>query len=268
MSTAPMYTFAGGGDVPLPTRLTVGLDLGKVADFSALAVVEERPEGVVEQYGRATVTPAWSPDPDLTVPWLQRWPLHTAYHDIALDVAKLTAHLAGRAVTEVTLCVDATGVGVAVLEILLAQPAIAALANASGFRAVTITGGDAETEEYVSSSPHRCSYRNHHVPKKNLVGLTQAALQRQKLKVAAQLTEAAALLQELREFEATMTESANLVYRGGGGAHDDLVLAVGIAIWGARRRPPASYQFFNYRTGPGHDVPPYGDGVRPHGGRR
>jgi len=268
MEWATVSTFAWGGETPLPTRLTLGLDLGKISDYTALAIVEERPERVNEQFNRAAVIPIWGDDPDFTVPWLKRWPLHTAYHDIAKEVAALVAQLAGRAGTEIALCVDATGVGVAVLEILLAQDAIATLANASGFRAITITAGDQVTDEYQYSSPHRCSYRSYHVPKKDLVGLAQAALQRQKIKVSDQLAEAAALMKELREFEYAMTESANLVYRGGKGSHDDLVLACAIGLWGSRQRPAIAYTS-NYRTSNDRgDIPPYGTGVRPYGQRR
>src|SRR4051794_8812180 len=72
---APTYQFPGGVTVPLPVRYTLGLDLGKLSDPSALAIAEERPESVREHFGRATITPVWGDDPDYRIPWLQRWPL-------------------------------------------------------------------------------------------------------------------------------------------------------------------------------------------------
>ena len=38
MSAAPLYEFAWGGKVPLLVRYTLGLDLGKISDHSALAI--------------------------------------------------------------------------------------------------------------------------------------------------------------------------------------------------------------------------------------
>ena len=63
----PMHTFARGGQTPLPLRFTLGLDLGKVTDYTALAIAEERPERCIEQFNQATVTPVWGDDPDYDV---------------------------------------------------------------------------------------------------------------------------------------------------------------------------------------------------------
>ena len=62
------------------------------------------------------------------------------------------------------------------------------------------------------------------------------ALQTGRLKVAAGLPEAATLSAELRTFEAKITAAANTVYEHREGAHDDLVLAVALGVWGAPRR--------------------------------
>lgn len=212
-------------------RLTLGLDLGKLADYTALAVAEERAEGTRPHPDprRPGVVPAWSKDPDYSLPWLERWPLQTPYHTIAADVARRVADLAARPGVEVALFADATGVGVAVIELLTAQPAIRALGRR--FAAVTITAG----HETTSGGAGR--HRWHHVPKKELVGAAQVALQRHKLKVAASLPEAATLTSELRTFEVKITESANATYSHRDGAHDDLVLATALALWGAARTP-------------------------------
>jgi len=187
----------------------------------------------------------------------------TPYHTIARDVAKLVAQLAGPPTTEVRLFVDATGVGTAVVEILLAQEAIRALAHRDGFTPVTITAGDATTSGYEVARD--VGYRTFHVPKKELVGAAQMALQRQKLKVAASLPEAATLTDELRNFEVRITQAANAVFNAREGAHDDLVLAAALTLWGSRQRPPITYTS-NYRTG--GDILPYGHGVKPYGQRR
>jgi len=234
------HNLAGiGCVVPLPVRYTLGLDLGKLADYTALAIAEERPERVVEHFGQATIDPVWATDPDYTVPWLQRWPLGTPYHAIAVAVGKLVAALVARPRAAVTLFVDATGVGTAVIETLAAEPTIKALGR--GLAAVTITGGHETTKGYAGG------YRTCHVPKQDLVGAAQMALQRQKLKVAAGLPEAETLTGELRTFEVKITQSANATYSHRDGAHDDLVLATALALWGAQQRPAYS-TVWDYRN--------------------
>jgi hypothetical protein len=212
-------------------RFTVGLDLGKVTDFTALAIAEERAVGRRFNAARGRHLPEWAKDPDFAVPWLQRWPLRTPYHTIAADVAGLVAPLAAREDAEVQLFVDATGVGVAVLEMLYAQPAIRALGRR--FVAVTITAGTATTPGDDQG------WRSYHTPKKELVGAAQVALQRGKLKVATALPDAATLVQELRDFEVRITAAANAQFSHRDGAHDDLVLAVALALWGSRQREPS-----------------------------
>src|SRR5688572_4026196 len=102
MSAVPMHNIGGSGVlVPLPVKFTIGLDLGKLADFSALAVAEERPTGVREMFGEARIAPIWGDDPDRTIPHLVRWPLQTSYATIAAEVGRLVATLAGRPQTEV-----------------------------------------------------------------------------------------------------------------------------------------------------------------------
>ena len=245
--TLPGYTYdfvgTSGCTVPLPIRYTLGLDLGKLADYTALAIAEERPERVHEQFNQATITPVWGTDPDYALPWLQRWPLGTPYHAIAVAVGRLVAELAARPRAEVTLFVDATGVGAAASVSITAAPTIKALGQ--GLAAVTITGGN---EWSRGNAP---GYRAFNVPKKDLVGAAQMALQRQKLKVAASLPDAATLTAELRTFEVRLTPSANATYSHRDGAHDDLVLATALALWGAKQRPAPSY-IANYRTGRGY----------------
>jgi len=262
--SAPTHDLGGSGVlVPLPVRFTIGLDLGKLSDYSALAVVEERPERVIERFNQATVTPIWGEDPDRTIPHLQRWPLQTSYATIAAEVGRLVATLAGRAQTEVRLFTDATGVGVAVTEMLLSQEPIRQLAHRSGFAAVTITGGTATSKGYASTG--QVGYTTWHVPKVELVGAAQLALQSRKVKVAETLLEAATLVAELRNFQVTYTEAANAIYNARVGAHDDLVLAAALALWGATNKVDNAVQM-NYRGT--RVIAPYGTGVRAYGARR
>ena len=114
--------------IPHPARFFMGLDLGKLVDFTALAIVEERPAALHEDLPRARTIPRWGDDPDFDVRHLQRWPLGTPYHTIAGDVDALAAVLLGRAPRpEVAVFADSTGVGEAVVELLRRTPTLAGL---------------------------------------------------------------------------------------------------------------------------------------------
>jgi hypothetical protein len=69
------------------------------------------------------------------------------------------------------------------------------------------------------------------VPKKLLVANVRRLLGAGRLKVAAGLPEAAALVRELADFRVTITVKANETFGAGThGGHDDLVLAVALAV--------------------------------------
>jgi len=245
----------GFDNIPIPTRYTLGLDLGKMSDFSALAIAEERPERTDLILGKARLVPYWADDPSYDLPWLQRWPLRTPYQVIAEEVAKRVAVLCGNTANEVSLYVDGTGVGTAVVEILRQQEAIRLLYP--GMKTITITAGREVTR--VADGWH--------VAKGELVSVAQVALQQGRLNVAPSLPEARTLRDELGTFEVTLTEAANATFSHRDGKHDDLVLATALALWGARQRPNYSYTFSYLGQGRG-DIPQYGGGVRPYGPRR
>ncbi len=114
-----------------------------------------------------------------------------------------------------TLAVDATGVGRPVVDTFAERNLPAHLLP------ITITGGH---EAHSKAGGYL-------VPKRILVSTLQAAVQNQRLRIAAKLPEAATLAKELQDFKLTYTEAANDTYEGRKGAHDDLVLAVALALW-------------------------------------
>jgi hypothetical protein len=68
-------------------------------------------------------------------------------------------------------------------------------------------------------------------PKRDLVGVAQAALQTSRLRIAADLPKAKAMIQGLQNFQVKITAAANDVYGAWReGTHDDLVLAVTPAL--------------------------------------
>jgi hypothetical protein len=119
------------------------------------------------------------------------------------------------------LVLDLTGVG---------RP-VADLFNSEGLRPVkvNITAGSAET----------ISDRGvHHVAKLLLVSTVQTLLHDGRLQIQKDLPEAPILKLELEDFRASVTDSGRWTFGARSGAHDDLVLALALALWRASRRAP------------------------------
>jgi hypothetical protein len=94
---------------------------------------------------------------------------------------------------------------------------------------VNITGGASETKngDYYG------------VPKRDLVTGMQVLLQSGGLQIAAGMPYGAALVEEMAEMRAKVTAAGNTQFGAWReGAHDDLVLAVALACWAARKRYP------------------------------
>jgi hypothetical protein len=74
------------------------------------------------------------------------------------------------------------------------------------------------------------------VPKRDLVSVIQVGLQNKILKIASQLPDAETLIRELQNFTVKITDAANDTYGAWReGTHDDLVLAVALAVWKANQ---------------------------------
>ncbi len=223
----------------------VGLDLGQSRDYSALAVVEE-PLWIADRWSPAHgvhLEPGWtSPadlepwaaeralwhnyyngrphDPPLLVRHLERFPLGTPYTVVTKRVKDLLASEPLRD-RRVALEVDKTGVGAAVVDAF----------RQAGLHPIPISihGGDR-----VSVEP-RGGFR---CPKRDLVGAAQVLLQSGRLKIAAGLELAETLRQELRNFRVKIDpRTAHDSYsHWREGEHDDLVLAVALAVWHRQHR--------------------------------
>jgi hypothetical protein len=96
---------------------------------------------------------------------------------------------------------------------------------------VLITGGTAETRDGATCS----------VPKLTLVSRLQALLHEGRLKILRELTEAETLVRELQDFRVEFTAAGHLTFNARTGKHDDLVLALAIAVWRAYGGGMANY---------------------------
>jgi hypothetical protein len=72
-----------------------------------------------------------------------------------------------------------------------------------------------------------------YVPKLTLVSRLQALLQQGRLKILRELDEAETLVRELQDFQVEHTAAGHLTFNARSGKHDDLVLALAIAVWRA-----------------------------------
>lgn len=200
------------GPAPNGPCYYLGLDLGQSKDFTALVILEKHgsDRDTAEYHARH----------------LQRYELGTPYPSIVADVAGLLRRAVFQA-RRPTLAIDGTGVGAPVVDIFKRERLPADLCP------ILITGGDSVTRENGVTR----------VPKRDLVGVVQVMLQTSRLKIAAELPEAATLTRELQNFQVKITESANDTYGAWReGTHDDLVLALALALWTAQTPQGATFQ--------------------------
>ncbi len=201
---------------PAP-KYTLGLDLGQTKDYTALVILERHGEAAQAVFHARH---------------LERFPLGTPYPAIVASVAAMLKQ-PPLADFPPRLAVDETGVGAPVVD-LFRQARLNAMLHP-----IHITGG--ATVNYDRGVEY--------VPKRDLVSVVQVALQTDKLKIAEALPEAATLVRELQDFQVKITDAANDTYGAWReGTHDDLVLAVALALYVGKKRgelletPSWSYQ--------------------------
>jgi len=199
-------------------KYTVGVDLGQTTDPTAIAVIEreEIPGGRLRGVGQILGTKK------LVLRHLERLPLGKSYVDQVGYVNSLMSRPPLSMPPVADLVIDQTGVGRAVFDLF----------KATGLspKGVTITGGEA------------IGYSNggYRVPKAVLVSLLQARLHSGDLEIAGDLPDLPALKAELQNFRVGFTGAGHMTFNARVGTHDDLVLAVAIALWFAETRGGSS----------------------------
>jgi hypothetical protein len=202
-------------------RWIVGVDLGQSADPTAVAVLHHRVVPL-EEWVHNDKAQTWrqKSETHFDVRYLERLTLGLSY---PAQVAHVRDILQRTPIKGAALVIDETGVGRAVADIF----------NAAGLKPmrITITGGDKATQQDAYSW---------HVPKLELVSGLDARLHTGELKIAAELIEAGALADELKDFQRSVGAAGRASYGARVGKHDDLVLAVAIALWFATSGPKSS----------------------------
>lgn len=94
-----------------------------------------------------------------------------------------------------------------------------------------VTGGGREANETEAGWT---------VPKGELVSKLQALLHSGELRIAASLPDAVVLARERQEFRVRFTDAGNATFNAREGAHDDLVLALALGVFGLSRPEAAT----------------------------
>lgn len=192
----------------------VGVDIGQARDPTAVVIVE-RITGV---HARANAPHYIGPIPRYRpvyrIRHMERLPLGTPYPtQVRAVIDRLERAPLDKLKPRILL--DYTGVG---------RPVFDMFRQAGLLRgeAITITGGRETTETEFGFS----------VPKVTLVSRLQALLHSGDLRIPRALPDAAVLTRELQEFRVKYTDAGNATFNAREGEHDDLVLALAIAVFG------------------------------------
>ena len=217
----------------------VGVDLGQSNDPTAIAIIEEPywvPEGYDLEWN--TEETGWvSPSklypharkgaeqlywqrpakPVLDVRHLERLTLKTSYPKVVEHIVKTMQQLSAY---RVALVVDATGVGMPVVE-MLAQAGLNPVA-------ITITGGSSISVEWGDWNVRRIN-----VPKRDLIGAAQVLLQNGRLRLAEGIPEMPTFRREMLAYRVKISLRGHDSYGNDWreAPHDDLVLAVALPCW-------------------------------------
>jgi hypothetical protein len=223
----------------------LGVDLGQAQDFSAVALVEvgERPVLGGQMYRGANGRMVPELEATYRVQRLQRLDLGTSYVQVAQRIAQLVASLwdwehglreRGELQPHAPqlswdIWADATGVGRPVMELIGTALNASTKTDRAKLHPVVFTHGDRFT---------RGGYEKYGdvLGKAYLVSRLQVLAQVQRpddaprLRLPPRDAEAAAMMQELKDYKIKVDEDANDKYGAfTTGAHDDLVTAVGLA---------------------------------------
>lgn len=190
----------------------LGVDLGQSQDPTASAVVHYRKFFSHHASGSRKLV-----GNRFDVVHLERLPLGLAYPQVCQEVRMLMARkpIAGNC----ELVIDETGVGRAVGDIF----------DVAGLRPVRVTITSGLEQSWTGGGWH--------VPKQVLISTLDACLHSGELGFAPELHEAGAMEGELADFRRKVSSAGRYSFEARVGKHDDLVLAVSIALWACVGRP-------------------------------
>jgi hypothetical protein len=203
----------------------LGADLGKQADYTAVCFLQKRTP--LDKYSRPNGAAMFE------VLTMKRFDLRTSYIEIVKQISDRLRYPpfdsfrdnAGKnypAKIPTFLSFDQTGTGQAVGELLRNDKFLDS--RLEEIKAINITGGREPSEGNDAFN----------IPKRDLIMTTLIAFERGFLKFAGNMPELPTLVSELQNFEMRFTSKGNDTYSAKGTNHDDLVLALSLAVWSAK----------------------------------
>jgi hypothetical protein len=210
------------GKATAPRAITIGIDVGQRRDPTAIVVAD----AVGEPQGYDVL---WS----YTARHLERLPLGTDYETVAARLKQVVQRVADHPERQgpIAVIVDATGVGLPVVDILrrtlAGSPAsLTAAMFTHGYRLNGVIG-DKEIG----------------VGKAYLVSTLQSLFQTGRIQLPAKHPEAHAMVRELQDYEIRVDDDAHDRYGAfKTGTHDDLVTALGLAVISSPVKPYTRYR--------------------------
>lgn len=196
-------------------KFILGLDLGQSRDHTALTAVDL----VYSDHGLNPATMERKRWPKLRLLFAARLPLGTDYVLVPAHVKRLIAEIQRRqpfgssSKVDLDLFIDAAGPGRPIVDLLNAQRLPAAL------RSVHLTGG----HQAVVHPGGKLT-----IPRRELVSTLRMVLEAGNLRVHPGLQEWPSLREELLQISLS----------GGQSTHDDLAIALALAVWPATREFP------------------------------
>ncbi|MBS1873470.1 MAG: hypothetical protein JSU00_09650 [Acidobacteria bacterium] len=191
----------------------IGVDFAEKVDYTAIAIVEFRAAGAPH-----FLTPWDKPRPFYGLRHLERLPFGTSYPRAVERVARMTR--IPEMERRCTLVVDAGGPGNPLIGMLREEDLDCHMIP------VTTTGGQQETQRTDGRT----------VPKAKLIGTLQLMLELGELRISTRLPSRGRLLDELMNLRAGRSRTGKETFGAAGSSqHDDLVIAVALACWAARK---------------------------------
>lgn len=199
-------------------KYILSVDLGKAQDPTAIVLNRRVLAWTIGEVDNKPIVEK----PVNNLVYLKRFPLHTDYVEIQAELKRMC--LDDQIKGHVRLMLDATGVGVGIIDNLRAELRDVGILPYG----VMITAGR-ET---------RADGAIWYVPKLDLVTAVRIPLEENRLLFAADLDELDTLKDELGNFQVKNTTAGNEVFLGREGKHDDIVLAAAIACWWGEKYEP------------------------------
>ena len=193
------------------------VDLGDRVDYTAISILEDIDHVEAnKQFLPGTdeeIIAGYEKIYDVHIRFLERMQLGSGYPNVIARVKEIMNNpILGE--DKIILLVDATGVGVPVIQMMREE----------GLKpiGITITGGLAESVTDIGFT----------VPKRELVSALQILFQSRRLKIPKDIPFKDEFVDELQNFRVKITANANETFGAGReSVHDDIVLSVSMGAW-------------------------------------